>query len=179
MLIIDGHNLAFADDAARDLLECGDPDGARRRILQLVKDYTTPTRQRASVVFDGAGGEVPRSTAGWVRFCFSGPGRTADTEILRIISSSTGRREICLVTNDHSLATAARTLGAKTLGTSEFLKEAARVQRRKAEDAPPEPAGKHHGAPPDEVDYWLSVFSDDDVAAAEKEQYPERKKRGK
>ena len=61
MLIVDGHNLALAEDEARKMLLGGDPDGSRRRVLDLVEVVARSTNQQAMVVFDGAGGGEPVS----------------------------------------------------------------------------------------------------------------------
>lgn len=178
MLIIDGHNLAFADDDARRMLIAGKPGDARHRVLELVETFAKWTKQRATVVFDGTGGRYkPPQTGGRVRYRFSGAERSADTDIAQIISRSTGRRELCVVTNDRSLGAAARSLHARTMGCKEFLKETARIQRRKGENRAPEPRAKRFGAPPAEVEYWLKVFSDDDVDVAKEEDKPVRRKR--
>jgi len=171
VLIIDGHNLAFADDDARQLLTAGRPAAARQRVLQLVEIYAKSTRQRATVVFDGTGGRhKPPETRGRVSYRFSGAQRSADTDITTIISRSTGRRELCVVTNDRRLGAAVRSLHARTMGCGEFLKATARIQRRKPRRHAPEPRAKRLGAPPDDVEYWLKVFADDNVVGEEKEE---------
>ncbi len=177
MLIVDGHNLAFADDQARNLLLGGRPDAAIQRIGQLVHAYAQATRQQALVVFDGAGGSQPAPAVGRIRYLFSGD-KTADLEIMRVIRGSTGRREISLVTSDRSLASSARKSRARTIGVAAFLKEVGRLQRVKRTKTVTEPAGKLTGASPDEVEYWLKVFSDDQVPEAGKERaFARRKKR--
>ncbi len=181
MLIVDGHNVAFADPEAHAMLDRADPAGAGARVLLLAELYASATKQQATVVFDGTGGgEVQaEADAGGVRCRFSGAGRSADVEILRIARGSTGRREICLVTNDRSLSVAARRLGVRIMGVAAFLRETAALARKKKAPHVFEPAAKHFGPSPAEVAYWLTVFSDDDVAAIEKEQCPERRKRKK
>ena len=175
MLIVDGHNLAFADDDARKLLTGGKPDDARRRVMQLVEAYAEATGQRATVVFDGTGGRHRSQRKGArVGYRFSGVKRDADLEILRLVGATTGRREICVVTGDRRLGIAVRNLHAKTMGVKEFLNETAR--RRKRADRAPEPRAKRYGPPPGEVEYWLTVFSDDDVKDIKKERGPGRKK---
>ena len=165
MLIVDGHNVAFADDEARRLLVRGKPDAARARVLEIVEVYARATKQPAVVVFDGTGGRYRASKRGrGVRCRFSGAGRPADAEIVRLVGARTGRREICVATSDRSLGAAVRSLHARTMGAKEFLREAARL-RRKRPDRFPEPAGKRTGAPPSEVEHWLKVFGDADAAA--------------
>jgi len=179
MLFVDGHNLTFGHEDARRKLLAGDPEGARRKILDCVRIYAGSTRDRAMVVFDGTGGEAAPHDAGRVRFCFSGEERDADGEILRRIRRCTGPREVRLVTDDRSLAVAARRLGAKTVSLKKFLRETQRL-RGKAREAPaPEPAGKYRGPSPAEVEYWLTVFSDEDVRKAEEEpdRGPRKRKR--
>jgi hypothetical protein len=84
-----------------------------------------------------------------------------------------------LVTDDRALAAAARRLGAKTIGLKKFLIETHRLKHTKRDVVAPEPAGKYRGPSPAEVEYWLAVFSDDDVRRAEEEppNDPARRKR--
>lgn len=179
MLFVDGHNLTFGHDAAREKLLGGDPEGSREHVLECVRVYAASTRDQAMVVFDGTGGETAPGKRGRVRYCFSGAGRNADAEILRRIRAHTGRRETRIVTDDRSLAAAARRLGAKAIGLKKFLQEIQRLLRRGRETVAPEPAAKYRGPSPAEVEYWLTVFSDEDVVAAEKEppRAPRRRKR--
>lgn len=121
------------------------------------------------VVFDGSGGETPPGGTGHVKYCFSGEERDADEEILRRIRHHRGRREMRLVTDDRSLAAAARRLGARTIGLKRFLIETQRLQSKEDKLIAPEPADKYRGPSPAEVEYWLTVFSDDDVRRAEEE----------
>ena len=180
MIIVDGHNLAFADDDCRRLLLGGDPNGARKRLVDLVDAYVRTAGEDALVIFDGTGGSdaaghpTPR-----VRYSFSGAERTADVEIMRIIRGSTGRRDLTLVTSDRTLTANARTLRAQTIGVGAFLKETARRQKAQQANKQAEPAAKRLGPSPREVEYWLKVFTDDDVDRAEREDPPPpRKKRG-
>ena len=119
------------------------------------------------VVFDGSGGETPPGGSGRVRYCFSGEEQDADAEILRRISRHQGGRDVRLVTDDRSLAAAARRLGARTISLKKFLLETQRLQHKEREMIAPEPAGKYRGPSPAEVEYWLAVFSDEDVRRAE------------
>jgi predicted RNA-binding protein with PIN domain len=183
MLIIDGHNLAFADDEARLALTGGDPNRARVRVLGLVEIYASAVRQKALVVFDGTGGRPrPESKRGRVRYCHSGANRTADTEIIDRLSQSTGKRETCVVTGDRTLSATARRHGAKTMGVKEFLHEIERLARRRPKKPKPEPAAKRTGPPQSEVEYWLKEFTEAEAAEIEKEIGPgpaRRKKRGR
>jgi len=177
MLIIDGHNLAFADDDARQKLIRGDPGRARRRVMQLARLYGRSVNRNVTVVFDGTGGHGRSAEpAGRVRCCFSGADHSADAVILRLVAASTGRREICVVTGDRRLGAAARQLRAKTMGVKEFLKETARQARRQQAGRAPEPRAKLFGPPPSEVEYWLKEFS---KAGRKKEPPSARRKRKK
>jgi len=169
MLFVDGHNLTFGHDEAREKLLGGDPEGSRKHVLECVRVYAASTRDHAMVVFDGTGGEAAPGKHGRVRYCFSGADRSADAEILRRIGGHAGRREARLVTDDRTLAAAARRLGAKTVGLKKFLQQTRRLLRNRQETVAPEPAAKYRGPSPVEVEYWLTVFSDEDVIAAERE----------
>ena len=175
MLLVDGHNLTFADDDAREMLLEGDADGSRRRVLHLVDTYARRVKHKATVVFDGTGGPAaPASPTPRVSFCFSGTAHSADAEILRRLRESTGRREIRVITSDRAMAAAAKKLGAVIVSLKQFLSDAADRPRRTKSPAAPEPAAKWTGPPPGEVEYWLRIFSDKDAAGPEKEQPGER-----
>ena len=176
MLIIDGHNLAFADEEARLALTGGKPNEARVRVLGLVEIYASATREKALVVFDGTGGRPrPESKRGRVRYCHSGANRTADAEILDRLSHSTGQRETCVVTGDRTLSAAAQRQGAKAMGVKEFLHEVERLARRRPKKPKPEPAGKRTGPPQSEVDYWLKEFTEAEAAEIEEEEGRKKK----
>ncbi|MFW6158971.1 MAG: NYN domain-containing protein [Planctomycetota bacterium] len=175
MLLIDGHNLTFADDRARDLLKSGDPERSRDRVLALVTRYAVRTGQRANVVFDGTGGPYrPQAPRSRVRYSFSGTQRSADRYIAELIERSTGPRDLCVVTNDRELLAAAGSLGAGTLRADEMLAELARARAERREKDAPEPRAKRAGPPPGEVEYWLREFPEKTVAEIEKEVRAER-----
>jgi len=177
VLFVDGHNLAFADAAARRMLLDGRPDAARIRVTEIVSVYSHSTRHKAEIVFDGTGGHSdPGKKTGRVRYRFSGAARAADAELLRLIEKSTGRREIILVTSDRHLALTAKKLGVRTIGSKEFLNETRRLEDERKATHPHEPAAKRAGPSPADVEYWLGVFSDDDVDTNKQERDPGHKK---
>jgi len=180
MLIVDGHNLTFADDDARRMIERNDPGGARHRVLDLVEAYAEGTRQTALVIFDGTGGRPePQKARGRVRVEFSGATQSADEAILRRVAHSTGRRELHIVTSDRRLGIAARTLHAKTIGCSEFLNEVARLWRRRRANRAPEPRAKRDGTPAGEINEWLKLFPEDEPGDATDDKEPRGGKRHK
>jgi predicted RNA-binding protein with PIN domain len=161
MLLVDGHNLAFADDEARKMLIGSDPEGSRKRIVELVEIYARSIRQQAIIVFDGSGGREPKGGTDRVQYFFSGPDRPADLDLMRIIRGSTGRRELTLVSSDRSLTADARKHRVTTIGSATFLKEVAALQRRRRKPIASEPVAKlTGGTPPSEVEYWLKVFGE-------------------
>lgn len=170
MLIVDGHNVAFADARAREALTSGRPDKARGRVLDLVEAAARAARQQATVVFDGAPPRQAPEPRGRVTCVFAGPDRSADLEVLGLVQASTGRSRLCVVSSDRSLLAGARRLGAATLGSAEFLKQVARTRAAAADQPPPEPAGKRFGPSPAEVERLLKVFTEDDVARIEEEE---------
>ncbi|MFO7899529.1 MAG: NYN domain-containing protein [Planctomycetota bacterium] len=175
MLLIDGHNLTFADDRARGLLESGDPERSRHRVLQLVTRYAVLTDQRANVVFDGTGGPyTPQAPRSRVRYSFSGTRRSADRVIQDLVRQSSGPRDLCVVTNDRKLLAAVRRLGAGVVRADEMLAELARARARMKKKDAPEPRAKRAGPPPGEVEYWLREFPEKTVAEIEKEVRAER-----
>jgi len=164
MLIIDGHNLTFADPQARELLVGGNPAASRERILRTVGALAAETGEKVTVVFDGTGGGPSERQTGrrHVRVAYAGADRTADFEILRMLRQSTGRRDVSVVTDDRSLGRAVRQLGAKVQRLEEFFKRVAQARRSREAAPPREPSAKRTGAPRDEVEYWLKFFRDED-----------------
>ncbi len=181
MVIVDGHNLTFADDRAADLLEAGDPERSRNRVLEIVTRYAVSTGQRAHVVFDGTGGAyIPQAPRERVRFTFAGEYRTADQAIVRMVRDTTGRRDLTVVSNDRELRADAKRMGANTLRVDELLEHVARVRQAERErDNAPEPRAKKTGAAGAEVEYWLSEFPEETVEQIEKEIDAENDKRKK
>ncbi len=171
MVIVDGHNLTFADDRASDLLEAGDPERSRNRVLEIVTRYAVSTGQRAHVVFDGTGGGyTPQAPRERVRFTFAGEYRSADQAIVRMVRDTTGRRDLTVVSNDREVLAAAKRMGANTLRVDDLLEHVARVQSQKRKrDKAPEPRAKQTGATPAEVEYWLGEFPEGTVEEIEKE----------
>jgi predicted RNA-binding protein with PIN domain len=179
-IMVDGHNLMHADDEARAALDRQEPDRARVRLLEVVGAFARYHHKQALIVFDGSGGHpLPESARGPVQYCFSGPDRKADDVLLDRLRSSTGRREILVVTSDREVADAARHLGAKVQASAAFLQEVERLGRRRQKKKPaPEPSGKRRGPSATEVEEMLMEFTEEDAAAIERaESRPRRRKR--
>lgn len=172
MFLIDGHNLTFADPEADALLKAGRPNESRCRVIEIVEAVVISGIEEARIVFDGTGGGTqPPTPRGQVSYCFSGARRKADQVIARMLRDSSGRREICVVSNDHEVLNIAKKLGAKTMTAHDFLAEAERSERRRAKKPPaPEPRGKRTGPAQSEVNELLTVFREEDAAAIEEEE---------
>ncbi len=172
MFLIDGHNLTFADPKAHELLRAGRPNESRCRVIEIVEAVVFSSSEEARIVFDGTGGGTqPPTPRGQVSYCFSGARRKADQVIERMLKDSSGRREICVVSNDHEVLDVAKKLGAKTRTAREFLAEADRAERRIAKKPPaPEPRAKRTGPAQSEVNELLAVFREEDAEAIENEE---------
>ena len=68
---------------------------------------------------------------------------------------------IRVITSDHAIQNFVKRYGTQITPSNEFLDE---MNDAMEEQALPqnEPIEKYEGAPPDEIDYWMSVFGDKD-----------------
>lgn len=160
-ILVDGYNVIHADErfkraAAREL------EQARGLLIAAIRSYAASKKARVTLVFDGAGGMTEAETVvpGKLQVLFSGGGQTADELILQILEDSRNPREYIVVTSDMTdIGGRARAMGAKVLGSPEFLK---RLQGKPAARGERADGGekRHDGGETDaeSLDYWMDQF---------------------
>ncbi len=147
---VDAYNLIFADEGLSDIAD-EKLESARDALVELLRPLAA-TRRTVVAVFDGA--ELAfagprRTTRQGVRVIFSEPKGTADLEIEQVISSAPPACNWRVVTNDRGLVRRARSLGAKSIPTKDFLRALRQKPRRPASEP---------RLSPGEVDHWMRVF---------------------
>ena len=148
--VVDAYNVIFRDEELSNIAD-ESLERARDVLISLLRKLARAGR-KVVAVFDGAEGAFGwgrRRTVKGVKVIFSEPKGTADAEIERVISSTPPASNWRVVTDDKKLARRARSLGAKTVPTKEFLQKLRKKVRR--------PAGRR-SLSPGEVDYWMRVF---------------------
>ncbi len=158
-IIVDGYNVLHTSRWLRSPWKGVD----RSELCRLLGRLARHTSEKISVVFDAMPSEpdVGGGKALDVEVIFSGHGRTADDVIIQMVNSTTGPRDLTVVSSDRQIKAAARRRGCKTRGAGEFVKaasaELARAQREKNR----EPGQKEKGLTRQETDQWLSEFGID------------------
>jgi len=158
-ILIDGYNVIHADEqlkktAARQL------EKARGALIEMIRAYAGRKKMQVTLVFDGAGGltDTESIVPGKFQVLFSSRGQTADDLILKALRDSKNPREYIVVTSDMTdIGHSARGMGAKVLGSLEFLKRIkSGYKTRGAQDSG---AGEgRQGPDADELDYWMDKF---------------------
>ncbi len=152
MLIIDGHNLIGS--GALPNLSLSDPDD-EVKLLALLKNYhALHLREPMQVIFDPGpeGGLTGSKNHGGISVRFAPRGSSADSVIVNLLRRHANPRQLTVVTSDHELRQAARSLGAQILSAPEF---AARMNRRPLKRQTHNDDEKPKSA---DVEYWLREF---------------------
>lgn len=160
-IIIDGYNVIHADEglkktAAREL------ETAREALIVMIRRYLGSKKMQVTLVFDGAGGltDAEPVVPGRLQVLFTSAGQTADELILRTLSRSKNAREYIVVTSDMAdIGRSARGMGAKLLGSREFLKrikgKASGWAGNNGEEDEKERVGDA-----EDLDYWMNKFGE-------------------
>ncbi len=149
-ILIDAHNLLYADAALRALMH-RDQEAARRELLERLGDAAATW-----VFFDGGPGGVTSATMhGRIHVDWSGP-HSADDRIIAWLTRHPGTRAL-VVTDDRPLAARCRHAGARVQSCVAFLAglDVREDERTPADGKPPLPDA-------DEVAYWLRQFGGDE-----------------
>jgi len=150
MLIVDAYNLLHA------------ASGRRGKItgLSLRQLCDVCAEMKLTLVMDGV--RKPREPAvddyATLQLQWAGRGRSADDAIVNMCESSTGRRDICVVTDDRQLQSRVKHLGARALHCGMFLRQLhtyRHLQRHPAPASPAKPAGETTAG---ETQFWMRVF---------------------
>lgn len=139
--IVDGDNLLGAWPGRKR------SDAERRLLVHEAGRRAAQERRRIVLVFDGCS---PTPYPPGSDVLFSGAGKEADDVILSFLRRQEDRAGWTVVTNDRRLADQSRWLGARIERCDLFR---AWLGQTASEEKP----GR-----PDDVDYWLGVFRDED-----------------
>jgi predicted RNA-binding protein with PIN domain len=156
-IIIDGYNVIHADEALHRKA-AHDLDGARRDLIERLKNYVERRDLRMTVVFDGRGGLVDAESVvgGALQLLFSAAGQSADDLILQTLRGSSNARAYIVVTSDMAdIGKAARAMGCQVIGSKRFLDRI----------GPPDPAVRRgpKEEPAVDLDYWLRKFGPEET----------------
>lgn len=172
-LIVDGYNVIFAIVRRPLDYDSGECERLRTDLMERLERYRTLTGEEITVVFDGGPGGAHLARFqhfGGLAVIFSDPASDADTEIKHLVRESTGARELRVVTDDRSLATAVGRFRAKVSSTGDLMRKMDAVEKRRGIEAErAEPSFKFSGPASYEVDDWVDAFGDLDEADLEED----------
>ena len=99
--------------------------GTREALVAELSDVARAKRRKLVVVFDGPPehGRPKVQALGDVTVVCAAP-RSADEEIVRRLRESRDPRSVTVVTDDHTLATAAQAAGGRTIGVEAYTRHA-------------------------------------------------------
>ncbi len=149
MLIVDAYNLMHAAAGRR-----GKVTG-----LSLNQFCSVCRGMKLTLVMDGVrkphepqAGDYEALELKW-----AGRGCSADDAIIALCKASTGRRDICVVTDDRQLRSRAEKLGVRTLHCGTFLQQV--YTHRREKNRKHKPAAKQMPTPSAaDTEFWLRVF---------------------
>lgn len=157
-VIIDGYNLIYTDEGLRRTA-CKDLQGARDKLIGLLKQYMEGRRVQITVVFDGRGGlaNAEAVVPGKLQMLFSAGNETADEVIIATIRRSPSPRSFVVVSSDMAhIGRTARGLGCEVIGSKRFL------DRLTASESPTGGGGRSATRRDlGDTDYWLKRFSEE------------------
>jgi len=148
--LIDGHNLipklGLRLDSADDELE----------LVAVLQEFARLTRRAVEVYFDGApAGQAGTRSLGTVKAHFVRLGQTADSAIrARLQKMGRAAQNWTVVSSDHEVQSAARTVHANSISSDEFVK-----LLRQARHSAPEP-GEGRVLSKKEIEEWMGIFTD-------------------
>ena len=164
ILFIDGYNLIFAASKRMGGFDISQTEAAREKLLGMLARFNSGRSDKITVFFDGGqeAEHLPRrGFSHGMETVFSDARSDADTDIKNAVSHHEQPSIIRVITSDHAIQSFVKLHGAEITSSEEFLDEMTQAMEEKALPQN-EPIEKYEGAPPDEVDYWMSVFGDDD-----------------
>ena len=149
MLIVDAYNLMHAAAGRR-----GKVTG-----LSLNQFCSVCRGMKLTLVMDGVRKPQEPQAGDYeaVKLKWAGRGCSADDAIIALCKASTGRRDICVVTDDRQLRSRAEKLGVRTLHCGKFLEQV--YTHRREKNRKQEPAAKQMPTPSAaDTEFWLKVF---------------------
>ena len=151
-ILIDGHNLI----GRLPTLSLEDPDD-EEKLVRLLQSYQARTGKALTVVFDPGEPSARRRTrsVGRIKVVFAAYGSSADQVIWHRVGNASHPPDWLVITSDRELATRVQSLGARVKSADEFALELS---------GPPDetPAWKEGAPPPEEVEWGLKVFGEED-----------------
>lgn len=173
MIVVDGYNAIRRVDWLKSAEAGGGLAAGRRALLAAIVSSGVLRNHRVLVFFDGSadveGGELPPVSHPRLFVRFSRPPKDADAAIVSALRGRGVKEGVLLVTADRDLAFRARSLGARVQSPESWEGTVPRRlgrRRRRAMrgDSNAVSAGEEKPrATEAEVDYWLSVFGDDET----------------
>ncbi len=159
MVIIDGTNLLWAIQEARDKSDVAD----EIQLCRTLERYFALTGEEGEVVFDGAGppDKSEFGVVGRLGVVFSGFHSDADTVIEEKVAASTAPRRLTVVSSDRRLRQAVAARKAATIKSDQFWSQVLGELRR-GRCTTKEPEEKADGLTEGETEQWLDLFGLDD-----------------
>lgn len=130
--LIDGYNLLFFQDESKSSLR-----SQRQNVVQLLQKEFSHLGLEGIVIFDGSHQADEQSGLSYkspLVIAYSPKGQTADQYILEKLESAKIPSDITVVTNDKSLASQARALGAHSSTLKMFYSQLERKHKKKNVD---------------------------------------------
>jgi predicted RNA-binding protein with PIN domain len=164
ILLIDGYNLLHAAGMGQKDYRPGDLLRCRTRLLKfLLGKLSTAEIHATTVVFDARDPPPDRPAqvvVSGIRVLFANPGGDADVLIQNWLSHHPTPRRVTLVSGDRALQRAARSSGAKFVGSRDFIGTLeSRKGRKQSWEADDRSLRERH-ASPEQVAHWLKVFGE-------------------
>jgi len=142
LFLLDGYNLLFSFTSSNHPLAT-----QRSEIIRLFQKECSLSKIEGALVFDGRvqrGEESGRNYHAPLEVIYTPKGSTADTYILELIEFSKSPNQLIVVSNDRTLLTKARSLGAQTMTNAEFLRKLLRPHKKTEKEKPSIIESKHN-----------------------------------
>ena len=128
----------------------------------LLAQLAKQRHDKITVVFDALPSDPDCAGLGSlpIEVIYSGHSRTADDVIIRMINTSSGPRDLTVVSSDRQIRSVAKRRGCKLLRAGEFIKAAAGelAQAKHLAQHPNEPTEKRKGPTSAQTRQWLIEF---------------------
>jgi predicted RNA-binding protein with PIN domain len=157
--LIDGYNLMHAEGLLPSRRGPGLLERARERLLELLWEAQDRHPHAVTIVFDAKGASKkaqPESFHHGLHIYFAVGYDQADDLIEALIRNTSAPRQLCVVSDDHRLQTAARRRRCSVLSCAEYLDwlaSAAEVRESSAS-----PTDERQAASQEERERWLAEF---------------------
>lgn len=164
LLLIDGYNLMHATDLFGEGEHSGTLRGSREALLAfLAERLSAPERDGTVIVFDAADappGLPDRGAVAGIEVRFARGYDDADAMIEALLDAGRPCRGLTVVSGDRRVQRAARSAGAKWIGSAEWFADLRRRPATRTPDTPDRPT--HDAGDPQD---WIAEFSDPEALA--------------